>query len=125
MRSVADYNAKNREAPTAAASLARGTGNFARSKTRPRDRPDGKAKCANKGCGRIYDPETENGPDACRYHSGLPVFGGMEKFWRCCPENGKHWERGAASCGRDDFRELLGGKTKIPTRAIGSRSSGR
>ena len=90
-KTVSEYNSANREAPTAAASLARGTGNFARSKARPKDRSDGKMKCANKGCGKIYDP-AENGPSACSYHSGLPVFGGMEKWWRCCPENGKFWE---------------------------------
>ena len=96
LKTVADYNRANRDAPTAAASLARGTGNLARAKSRrdsgvaclgtgptgrfagPKDRPDGKRKCANRGCGKVYAP-ADNGPTACRYHSGLPVFGGMEK----------------------------------------------
>ena len=78
MKTIADFNANNRDAPTAASSLARGTGNFARAKKRPAPRSDGKAKCCNKGCGKLFDASA-NAEDSCRHHTANPVFGKMEK----------------------------------------------
>ena len=39
------------------------------------------AKCRNKGCCKLYNIN-ENCDEACSYHPGQPVFGGMEKHWR-------------------------------------------
>lgn len=28
--------------------------------------------------------ESENGPEACNYHSGKPLFHDLKKGWTCC-----------------------------------------
>jgi hypothetical protein len=89
--SVAEYNQQNRNAPSAATSLARGTGNSALPKKRPLKRSDGTFKCCRNGCREVYS-SSDNVEGSCSYHSGTPVFGGNEKYWSCCPENGKFWE---------------------------------
>nr|ADD37910.1 Cysteine and histidine-rich domain-containing protein 1 [Lepeophtheirus salmonis] len=39
--------------------------------------------CYNPGCGNKFNP-TKNGEDACKFHSGTPVFHDAYKFWSCC-----------------------------------------
>ena len=47
---------------------------------------DGKYMCAHKGCvDKKFDPE-KNGPEACRYHTGEPIFHDLKKYWSCCPD---------------------------------------
>ena len=92
LQTVADFNTQNRAAPTAARSLARGTGSEAIPKKRPAAQAvEGKFRCWRSGCKKVYSAE-ENVEGACTYHPGNPVFGGNEKWWSCCPENGKFWE---------------------------------
>ncbi|KAJ1916837.1 hypothetical protein IWQ60_007978 [Tieghemiomyces parasiticus] len=40
-------------------------------------------KCNHRGCEKEYD-EASNGPNACQYHSGAPVFHEGLKGWSCC-----------------------------------------
>ncbi|KZV75756.1 chord-domain-containing protein [Peniophora sp. CONT] len=40
-------------------------------------------KCANKGCGKEYEDDT-NSEESCVYHSGGPVFHEGLKSWSCC-----------------------------------------
>ena len=60
--------------------------------------------CANKGCTAKNFIEEENGPEACKYHVGEPVFHDLKKYWSCCP-NKVSWDW-------DDFMLL-------PTCAVG------
>jgi hypothetical protein len=48
----------------------------------------GAVRCANYGCGSLYTPGTAEGDagDACRYHTGHPVFHDLHKYWSCCPD---------------------------------------
>jgi len=78
LRSIADFNTQNPDAASAAASAVKTTS--ARKSTR---KPDGTAKCLNKGCQKIFRVE-ENHIEACSYHSGQPVFHDAIKYWSCC-----------------------------------------
>jgi len=40
-------------------------------------------KCANNGCGQLFNPE-ENNDTACIHHSGTAVFHEGMKGWSCC-----------------------------------------
>ena len=40
-------------------------------------------KCKRLGCNKPYD-EAENGPEACAYHTGKPIFHDLKKGWTCC-----------------------------------------
>lgn len=42
-----------------------------------------KLLCYNRGCGQHYS-QSENGPDSCKHHSGVPVFHDAYKGWSCC-----------------------------------------
>ena len=88
MKSIAEYNAKNSSAPTASASLARGTGQLAIPAFAPKKQNEGFAKCARNGCKKVYKIGSN---DECRYHPGQPIFGGNEKKWNCCPQHA-FWE---------------------------------
>lgn len=90
MKSIADYNKANFEAPTASASLARGTGSLALPTLAPKQQKPGFAKCSNNGCKKIFEKAT-NTETACNFHPGNPIFGGNEKRWACCPEHA-YWE---------------------------------
>lgn len=61
--------------------------------------------CSRKGCGKTFDSET-NGPDACTFHPGVPVFHEGLKGWGCCSKK------------VDDFDQFL----KIPGCATGPHS---
>lgn len=39
--------------------------------------------CYNKGCGKKFDPATNEG-DSCLYHPGTPYFHDAYKIWNCC-----------------------------------------
>ena len=61
--------------------------------------------CANKGCtAKSFLPE-ENGPEACHYHPGEPIFHDLKKFWSCCSKDKPAY----------DWDEFM----KIPTCAVG------
>lgn len=79
-RSIADFNAKNPKAATAAGAVAAAAA-APRKCTR---RPDGTAKCQNRGCQRDFSV-ADNAPTACTYHRLGPVFHDTGKFWACCP----------------------------------------
>jgi hypothetical protein len=59
--------------------------------------------CANKGCGKFYENDTEE----CSYHPGGPVFHDALKGWSCCSKR------------VTDFDSFL----KIPGCTIGSHST--
>lgn len=41
--------------------------------------------CKNYGCQKHFEL-ADNGPDACTYHEGAPVFHDTRKWWSCCEE---------------------------------------
>lgn len=41
--------------------------------------------CKNYGCQKHFE-DAENGPEACCYHKGAPVFHDTRKWWSCCEE---------------------------------------
>lgn len=80
LKSISAYNEANPEAATAAASAVKVV--TGRKSTR---KPDGTARCLNKGCQKAF-VVAENIGDVCVYHSGQPIFHDAVKFWSCCPE---------------------------------------
>jgi hypothetical protein len=79
LKSISAYNEANPDAATASASAVKTiTG---RKSTR---KPDGTAKCLNKGCQKTFIV-AENKEGACQYHAGQPIFHDAAKFWSCCP----------------------------------------
>ncbi|KAF4673663.1 Integrin beta-1-binding protein 2 [Perkinsus chesapeaki] len=54
--------------------------------------------CRHHGCGKKYTDAT-NGPEACRYHPGWPVFQDIKKTWTCC---------GAVKYDWDEFMQIPG-----------------
>lgn len=47
--------------------------------------------CRNPGCKKKYH-ETENHPEACRHHSGKPIFHDLKKGWTCCNKIAYDWD---------------------------------
>ncbi|VVC89846.1 unnamed protein product [Leptidea sinapis] len=45
--------------------------------------PENLVQCYNRGCGQLYDPNT-NDSDVCCHHPGFPVFHDAYKGWSCC-----------------------------------------
>ena len=45
---------------------------------------DGKFICGNKGCTNLKFLEEENTSESCNFHSGVPVFHDLKKYWSCC-----------------------------------------
>ena len=80
LKTIDAYNAANPDAASAASSAAKTLAT--RKSTR---QADGSARCQRKGCQKTFLVE-ENGPTACTYHQGQPVFHDAVKFWSCCPE---------------------------------------
>lgn len=115
LKSIEEYNQKNPDAVTAvsctmssekyviACDLSDFANDFVFRKTTPPIRTDGKARCVNHGCQKEY-VVTENDEDACKYHTGAPVFHDAVKYWSCCPKNVKY-----------DFDEFL----TVPGCAVG------
>eukprot|EP00753_Platysulcus_tardus_P000067 PLAT10063.1.p2 GENE.PLAT10063.1~~PLAT10063.1.p2 ORF type:complete len:345 (+),score=126.49 PLAT10063.1:3-1037(+) len=95
VRSVEDFNAKNPDAPTAAASAA---ASIAAPKKSVRA-ADGTYRCVNKGCSKRFHPE-DNEEGSCVYHVAGPVFHDRGKWWGCCPDS-KAYEF-------DDFVKIAG-----------------
>jgi len=79
LKSIADYNSTNPSGPTAAASALKTVST--RKSTRNADGLT--AKCQRKGCQKTFTI-SENGPSACLFHRGQPVFHDAVKFWSCC-----------------------------------------
>jgi hypothetical protein len=80
LKSIADYNAANPQAATAAASAAKTI--TSRKSTRL---GDGTARCQRKGCQKVFDLSS-NSPTACTFHKGHAIFHDANKFWSCCPD---------------------------------------
>lgn len=40
-------------------------------------------KCKNKGCLKPFK-ESENTPNSCQHHPGMPIFHDCKKGWTCC-----------------------------------------
>ena len=102
MQTAADFNAREEEK----AKQKKAEEEAAGVKKTPVMTKDGKLYiCANKGCRdkNKFDLE-KNGPEACHYHKGEPVFHDLKKYWSCCPDK-TTWDW-------DDFM-------KIPTCSVG------
>ena len=104
LKSIADYNSSNSSAPTAAASAVKTIS--VRKSSRNADGVT--AKCQRKGCQKTFSL-AENGPSACSYHRGQPVFHDAVKYWSCCDHK---------KC--MDFDEFLG----VPGCAVGLHDDG-
>eukprot|EP00920_Eleutheroschizon_duboscqi_P036027 GHVT01087224.1.p1 GENE.GHVT01087224.1~~GHVT01087224.1.p1 ORF type:complete len:212 (-),score=56.60 GHVT01087224.1:553-1188(-) len=50
-----------------------------------------KKKCLRHGCHELYEEE-DNGPDACQFHPGWPVFHDCSKKWTCCAQESWDWD---------------------------------
>ena len=87
-KSIDGYNKSDegKNAKTAAQGFAKSTGTKAKPKVVKYD--DGSFRCQNKGCQAKFHPD-DNGPTACSYHSGTPVFHETLKWWGCCPHKKK------------------------------------
>lgn len=80
LKSISDFNTSNPSAANAAESAVKTI------QTRKSSRkPDGTARCQNKGCQAVFKVE-ENSSTACTYHEGQPVFHDAIKIWSCCPD---------------------------------------
>lgn len=78
VKSIADFNSANPTAVSASSSAVKIVSE--RKSTR---NADGSARCQRKGCQKTFQV-SENGPEACTYHSGQPIFHDAAKFWSCC-----------------------------------------
>ena len=82
VKSIADYNAQNPTASTAAASAVK----IVSAERKSSRLPDGQsAKCQRKGCQKQF-LLCDNCETACLYHRGHPIFHDAVKFWSCCAE---------------------------------------
>ena len=68
----------------------------------PKKNKDGRFICANKGCTARTFTDEENGPEACKCHSGEPIFHDLKKYWSCCNPDG----RGKVAYDWDEFQAL-------------------
>lgn len=48
-------------------------------------------KCKRNGCKKAYN-EAENNDEACKYHSGKPIFSDLKKGWTCCNKIVYDWD---------------------------------
>ncbi len=64
------------QAPTAAATEAKGTGTL---------------RCKNYGCNQMFE-EPSNADDACKFHTAPPVFHDTKKGWACCAKRVYDWD---------------------------------
>eukprot|EP01040_Poterioochromonas_malhamensis_P009748 gene9748-10590_t len=81
LKSISDFNATN---PAAASSITSAVKTLETRKS-SRNEDGVTARCQRKGCQKTFNI-AENGPDACTYHKGQPVFHDAAKFWSCCHE---------------------------------------
>ena len=98
MRTAADFNreeeerlkklAEKRAAEKAAKAAAAG-GAEDNSQKKPKLNKAGKFICANKGCKIRAFTDEENGPEACNFHNGEPIFHDLKKYWSCCNPKGE------------------------------------
>ena len=63
-------------------------------------------KCERNGCKKKF-LANENGPEACHYHPGKPIFHDLKKGWTCCNKIVYDW---------DEFQA-------IPTCAVGEHDN--
>lgn len=54
--------------------------------------PEGKFKCANKGCLKAYTDEENKVENCCDFHPGLPIFHDLKKYWSCCKKETWDWD---------------------------------
>lgn len=88
LKSIDGYNksAEGKNAATAAKGFAASTGTKA--KVKVLKYPDGSFRCQNKGCQAKFFL-SDNGPNACSFHAGTPVFHETYKYWSCCADQKK------------------------------------
>lgn len=83
LKSISSYNDANPHGASAATEAVKLLSTAERKSTR---QADGTAKCKNKGCGKVFQFDTENNATACRHHAGQPVFHDAIKYWSCCAD---------------------------------------
>lgn len=81
IKSIAEYNAANPDAPTSLTSLSKSMDASAPKKLVVRE--DGAKQCVHFGCQQFFHA-SDNGPSACTYHTHGPVFHEGMKYWGCC-----------------------------------------
>jgi disease resistance protein len=68
--------------------------------------------CKNPGCKQKY-LESENHDQACKYHSGKPMFHDLKKGWTCCNKIAYDWDEFEAlercAVGRHDDKSQQAG----------------
>ena len=73
---------------------------------------DGRYICANKGCtAKTFTDAEKDLEDACKYHTGAPVFHDLKKYWSCCNPDGQQGKDKIAY----DWDEFM----KLPTCSVG------
>lgn len=82
VRSISDFNSNNPNSVSSISSALKMRQDSSLVCTR---RPDGTAKCVNKGCGLDF-VVSENSSSSCHYHAGDAVFHDTLKYWSCCQE---------------------------------------
>ena len=100
VKTAADFNAEEQKKKEEKAAAE------AKLEQKPVMTKDGKrCVCGNKGCTKKSFLPEENGPEACNYHPGEPIFHDIKKYWSCCTASKPAYDW-------DDFM-------KIPTCAVG------
>lgn len=79
-----EKKAKEPEAGYSAASSKPAAAKAAPSEKAPVKNADGKVRCKNFGCQKMFDPDN---PPKCRHHKSPPIFHETAKWWSCCPDN--------------------------------------
>merc|ERR1712232_162938 len=68
---------------------------------------DGRLRCKNFGCQKMYDPNAQ--PQPCTHHKSAPIFHETAKWWSCCPDKKAYdWE---------EFMRIPGCTTSVCTNA--------
>ena len=99
LKTAADFNREHEEKKAKAAAEA------ADNRVPHMTRDGTKYYCANPGCSTKTFKLEENGPTACKHHTGEAIFHDLKKFWSCCNTDKPCYDW-------DDFM-------KLPTCAVG------
>ena len=83
MKTAEDYN-RELEAKKEAELKAKEAAGVDTSKKSVMTRDGARFICANAGCSKKNFVDEENGPEACNYHTGAPIFRDIAKSWSCC-----------------------------------------
>jgi len=88
-KATAEANAAKATAAAEAAAAASAVSSTASASSKPgqsasKKDADGKVRCKNFGCQRVFDPEGQ--PQPCTHHKAPPIFHETAKWWSCCPD---------------------------------------